>query len=281
MPSPEAQAVFDAFKSNRPFTTKTYNSKEHALHMNGKEWELSKTTLVGKQVEMHGLRVWILGNGKQVMYLHGGGFTKYLEQAHLDWLHELSQKCQVIVPLYRKAPGYSAEDSLEPLYKIYHEFQTQTLIGDSAGGNLCLVLTMMLRDRNSRLPKQLLLWSPWVELSMTSPYLTPNVDPWLYDKYLAQCGGWWAGKMDVKDWRVSPLYGSFHGLESIQMVVWLGEYDLLTADAALFCEKAKAQGCRLQTILGPEMLHGWMLFDTPEARKAKNETLSFLFDARL
>ncbi len=41
------------------------------------------------------------------------------------------------------------------------------VMGDSAGGSLALALSMYLRDEGYRLPRALVLMSPWVDMTMS------------------------------------------------------------------------------------------------------------------
>ncbi|MDJ1635239.1 alpha/beta hydrolase fold domain-containing protein [Rhizobium rhizogenes] len=69
-------------------------------------------------------------------------------------------------------------------------------------------------------PRQLVLLSPFLDGSMSNSGYAPieNNDPSLSIEIGKMAGKLWAGDLDVKDPRVSPIYGSRHfaGLYRIQ-----------------------------------------------------------------
>ena len=72
------------------------------------------------------------------------------------------------------------------------------LAGDSAGGGFALALALTLRDRGGPQPSHLVLHSPWVDLTTSTPETAEFSarDPWLFLGKLATYAAWWAGSPD-------------------------------------------------------------------------------------
>jgi monoterpene epsilon-lactone hydrolase len=177
-------------------------------------------------------------SGAHLVYTHGGCYTFPMLRPHwgiLKTLVDLSG-ASVDVPLYGLAPEHTAVEAHTWLTRIYDEVVAEfgprvVLGGDSAGGGLALGQAMQHRDSGRTLPVAILLISPWVDVTMTNPgvlALAP-LDHLLAPAGLAAAGRMWAGALDLRDPRVSPLYGDLAGLPPVH--VFQGDHDILYADA--------------------------------------------------
>ena len=77
---------------------------------------------------------------------------------------------------YRLAPEHPFPAPLEDAMKAWDHLmhlgygaRDVTVAGDSAGGNLALVLTLLLRDAGRILPRALVLLSPWTDMTASGP----------------------------------------------------------------------------------------------------------------
>ena len=104
-----------------------------------------------------------------VLYCHGGGYTS----GNLGYSRILASKLanvtghEVLSFEYRLAPEHHFPAPLEDVTKAWdylmhlgYGARDIVVAGDSAGGNLALVLTMLLRDAGRLLPRRLVLMSP-------------------------------------------------------------------------------------------------------------------------
>ena len=102
------------------------------------------------------------------MYIHGGGFFAEAFKAHWDMCQRLvdATGCEIYFPIYPLVPESSSKESHEMLLKVYKELLNDTpsdkitFIGDSAGGTLCLSLSMLIRDNGLPAVSELILISP-------------------------------------------------------------------------------------------------------------------------
>ena len=137
----------------------------------------------------------------------------------------------------------------------------------SAGGNICLSLSFTLHEAHLRLPSQIVLFSPFVDISMTNPGIAavrPS-DPMLNENSIRrECVGWLQGSSSpvtttvesLRHPRVSPLYGdlSIFREAGTRLVITTGRHDVLHPDIELFVKKAEA--ARVQTTY-IEATHLW------------------------
>ena len=85
-------------------------------------------------------------------------------------------------------------------------------MGDSAGGGFALSFCQYLKTINLPQPKEIITFSPWVDVSMPRNDYDNENDPILGEIGLKEVGKSWAGDLDTKDYRVSSIYGDNEGL---------------------------------------------------------------------
>ena len=181
------------------------------------------------------------------------------------------------MPNYLKSPNYTCDESYAVLEEFFHDLCHREgvnriiLMGDSAGGGMCLVLAQLMRDDfpDDLAPEEIILIAPWMDVSMDNE-LTKKIDP--YDPMLdrdgaIKLGELWAGDRDVHDPKVSPIYGEFHDLGRITL--FAGDRDMLYADTVKFSEMLTEQGIEHILVTEEGLNHPYPLFPIPEAKKAQ------------
>jgi acetyl esterase/lipase len=159
--------------------------------------------------------------------------------------------------------------------------------GDSAGGNLTLVLLACLRDERHRLPNCAIALSPITDGRYTSPSIKDNLESDVMLKSLVKRFSWMPrafiglvarklGGGDPKDPKISPLLGDLAGLPPI--LVQASEIEILRDDGRRYVNKAIASGVDATLQLWAKMPHVWQIFhpDLPEADQAFNEIKAFI-----
>ena len=107
----------------------------------------------------------------------------------------------MIAPAYKLLPFGTYKEAfylIVPVYKKYAEENPSKkliVMGDSAGGGLSLALTEQFKESGIRMPDELILLSPWVDISMENPDIPEYEakDPWLFSAGLGVCARYWAG----------------------------------------------------------------------------------------
>ena len=145
-----------------------------AAPMAGLEWqEFSLSGMAAAWTRMKAPH----GRHRAILYCHGGGYTS----GNLGYARVLSSKLanatgyDVLSFEYRLAPEFpypaAVEDALrawDHLMLLGYGARDIVVAGDSAGGNLALVLCLRLKAAGRRLPRALVLMSPWTGRPMPS-----------------------------------------------------------------------------------------------------------------
>ncbi len=212
-----------------------------------------------------------------VFYFHGGAFVNQPNAQQTTMAARAAKETgsEVILMVYPKEPVYDCETAYG-LCLAYYEHYIKTndcgkvvFMGDSAGGGLALGLAEVLRDEGKQGPEELILISPWADLSMSNPELKDYVDldPMLGIDGLLRMGEVWANGLSLTDPRVSPLYGDLSGLAPVTLTT--GTWEVLYPDTMLLYEKLKAAGNDCELIVGERMIHCYPICPIPEAKAAQ------------
>ena len=180
-----------------------------------------------KSKEMFGCQMMLFNESTTtenlVIYLHGGAYVSEIEDLHIIFCDKLAEKANatVFAPIYPLAPNHTFEETyaiVENLYELLLKFEKPiTIMGDSAGGGLSAAFCEYLSANGLAEPEHLILISPWVDVSMSGDYDDYiDIDPMLGVDGLVEMGKAWAGDIDTKDYRVSPLYGNIEKLPQPQ-----------------------------------------------------------------
>lgn len=224
--------------------------------------------------------------GPRIVYMHGGAYCFEITPYHWRLAAEMVERlgARVTVPIYPLAPDHTFDAIFQPVLALYRQLleagpaEDIVFMGDSAGGNMAVVLTMMAAEEGLSAPGRHVLISPGVDMSLANPAIYEAVkdDPWLGIEGGLEAIRLYAPGMDRADWRISPIYGNLSILP--KTLVLSGTRDLLSPDTVIFADKARAAGVDIELLLEPGMIHVWPLIDMPEARRARDRIVAFLKD---
>lgn len=158
-----------------------------------------------------------------IIYFHGGGFVMGdLESHDLVCRHLCREaKATIIAVDYKLAPEYKfpaaiidTEDAIKEIINRSEEFNIDTnqiiLCGDSAGGALATVGTIMSRDgKVPHIHGQILVY-PWVDMTMCRRSMDIKLEGMILDKEtIAYFANHYLNTSEEQvDWRASPLLTS-------------------------------------------------------------------------
>ena len=164
-------------------------------------------------------------------------------------------------------------ESFDAVSQLYENILTSgkniTLMGDSAGGGFVLSFAQYLKTVNLAQPEHIIVFSPWVDISMSNPPYDSENDCILGEIGLIEIGKSWAGNLDTKDYKVSPLFGDNSGLP--KTLIFAGENEIFYKDIVKYVQKLKNAGVDVKLVVGEGMFHIYPLFPCPEARIAFKE----------
>lgn len=215
-----------------------------------------------------------------LIYIHGGEFRKPVTMMHWGMIDRLMKEicASAIVPMYQLAPLNTAKDAYSVLdatfaYALKAARETGgkiVIAGDCAGGGLAQAYVMSRRDRGLVLPDNVLLFYPWLDLTLSNPEIDGIIDPVLKRPSLIDAGRRWCGSWDVRDPRVSPVYGSVEGLPRTH--IFQGKRDIMYPDVRNFANLAVGASSPLTLTVSPTGFHGFMGTKyMPETRAAYRE----------
>jgi len=220
----------------------------------------------------HNRRVWTISpkevkSNVVILYLHGGAYMGNISKQHWDLIVQLINKTKAIItiPDYPLAPEATCDETYVFIQDLYARLKNDypgkriIFIGDSAGGGLALGFVQKLRNENKEQPDDVILFSPWLDVTMSNPdlHLLEKGDKLLSIEGLKSAGQKYAGSIDLEDYRVSPLYGDLTGLCRIS--IFTGTKDLLNADAQKFKQLMNGQHINFNYYEYPEMFHDWVI----------------------
>lgn len=160
-------------------------------------------------------------DGRLLIYIHGGAFTLLSAKSTADnaALMASASGLRVISIDYTNPPALQWAGIQEQIHSVFRQLLADgyamdriAIYGDSAGGNLVVRTVLNLRDSGLGMPRAVVLFSPWADLTNAGDTATTlkDADPTLsYDNLLASSARAYAGELDLKDPRVSPLYADF------------------------------------------------------------------------
>ncbi|MDF2455076.1 MAG: hypothetical protein K0R51_1069 [Cytophagaceae bacterium] len=218
-----------------------------------------------------------------VLYLHGGAFTINFTRPHWRFIRDLIHRnhCTVVAPDFPLLP-FDYQTRLEMVYHVYQSLLLKTeskniiFMGDSSGGNMALALAQLAHERKINAPGQVIMLSPWLDVSMSNPELKTNLpyDPMLSYPAAIKVGKVHAGIAGPTFYQVSPLYGQLKDIGRIS--IFTGTHDILYPDAKKLKALANAQQVPFNYFEYRSMMHTWMLFDMPESQMVKEQIASLI-----
>lgn len=225
-----------------------------------------------------------------LLYLHGGGWVVGTLESHDEvcrWFANIGA-CIVFCPDYRLAPEHKfpagLEDCVSALAYVVEQASALgidpdriAVAGDSAGGNLAAVLSLLSRDGVAqKISTQLLLYPNTDAGQTTDSYvrfsegygLTTSTMRWFRDHYVRDAA-------DIGDWRVSPLrVGNVAGVPPA--FVAIAGQDILADEGEAYARRLAEAGVPIVLRRWQDQIHGFVSMGRhiPAARRAVEEAVA-------
>ena len=218
-----------------------------------------------------------------ILHCHGGGYVS----GGLDYAGNLSVKLAMATGFtvysfaYRLAPEHpypaAAEDVhavwnyiIENIAKPDHVFLT----GDSAGGNMALCLTQRLLAEGKQVPCELLLFSPWTDMTCSAESYDTNqdIDPILTKEFVLNSARAYIGDGDPEDPVFSPLFGSFDNFPPVYIMA--GRNGILIDDSIRLKERIDQAGGTAELDIEEKGWHVYQQMPGSMAREAMKRLAS-------
>ena len=222
-----------------------------------------------------------------ILYLFGGGYVQGSPDEDLEITAQLADLTaqRIYAPHYALAPEKpfpAALDDALAAYRVLVDEQGAaniTVMGESAGAGLALLTMLAASKAGLKMPRRLVLLSPWSDLSKTGDTLTTleGCDPSLhYEMTLEPAARAFANGRDLTSPEISPLYAAFSEAFP-KTLITTGTRDLFLSDCARLSTKMRASGIDCELRVWEGMWHVFEYYtDLPEAQASLAEIARFI-----
>ncbi len=237
---------------------------------------------------------------RRVLFLHGGAFLFGSPKGHRKFSDQLSKVADAAVLSvdYRMLPENSRMKSIVDSQQAYHwilengpngqeDLDFLLVAGDSAGGNLALMLSSWSKDSAAKRPNGVIGFSPSTDMTLASPTIKRNKAS---DKMLGEGLGlltklpkalraWmslFTMRINPANKLASPLFADLSDLPPT--LIHASSTEMLLGESMRYTNKAIAAGSSVTLQVWKNQIHDWHLFnmDTGSAQEAWAEVKKFI-----
>ncbi len=231
-----------------------------------------------------------------ILYFHGGGWVLGDADTHDRLVREIANgaKAAVVFVDYDRSPEARYPIAIEQAYaatkyvadhaKEFHVDASRLAVaGDSVGGNMAAVVTLLAKERGGPAIDQQVLFYPVTDANFDTgsynqfangPWLTKEAMKWFWNAYLPD-------EAKRKDPTASPLQASLDQLNGLPpALIITDENDVLRDEGEAYGRKLTQAGVRVTSIRYNGTIHDFVLLnaiaETPAVRGAisvANDTL--------
>ncbi len=226
----------------------------------------------GYTVPLHIVRpVGVKGDLPMFMFIHGGGWLLGDFPTHQRMVRDLvvlTGYCGVFVN-YTRTPDAQFPQAINEIYaatqwvaengpEIHVDGKNMAIVGNSVGGNMSTVTTLMAKEKNGpKIKLQILMW-PIVDANFDTEsyrqfgdqrFLTTPLMKWFYDMYIAD-------PVKRKDIHASPLQATVEQLKGLPpALIQVAENDVLRDEAEAYGRKLDEAGVTVTTVRYDGVIH--------------------------
>lgn len=226
-------------------------------------------------------------NQNILLYFHGGGYVFPPFKSQFKSVSEIAKKTnsRVIMPIYPRFPEYNFKDAISKVSLLYNRILNEignntkiTIMGDSSGGGLSLGFTYYLIDHNLRQADNLILLSPWLDLTNSHPdiELADKKELFFGLDGLHVAGKLWAvDEENLKNPYASPKYGDLTKVTS-HISIFTGTSETFYLDILDMIKKLKNLNRDFDYEIKKGQLHVYPFYPTLEGHKARKKIINII-----
>lgn len=219
-----------------------------------------------------------------IFYIHGAGWVFGSAQTHDKLIRELAVRTNsvVIFPEYSRSPEAQYPTAIEQNYSVLQQLaalQTEkkfdlnrlTVAGDSVGGNMATVMTILTKQRVGQPIQQQLLFYPVTDAGLDTQsyaefddnyYLTKEGMVWFWDQYTRD-------PKQRAEITASPLRASLEDLHGLpEALILTDEADVLRDEGEAYAKKLRNAGVAVTQVRFQAMIHDFVMLNTLDQTKA-------------
>ena len=228
----------------------------------------------------------LVGTAHVIYYIHGAGWVFGNLHTHDKLVRELAARTNsvVVFPEYSLSPEAKYPTAIEQCYEVMcllpkllkkvecdTTLQTLTVAGDSVGGNMTAVMTLMSKYRKGpKIHKQLMFYPVTNDC-----FVTPSYREFAYDYYLYRAGMIWFWNQYTTDKRArdeitaSPLKASIEDLKGLPDAMILnGEADVLRDEGEAYARKLRRAGVEVTAVRYQAIIHDFVMLNVLDQTQA-------------
>ena len=196
----------------------------------------------------------------KIFYGYGGGYVSGSPFEDLTIAVPLAAEtgAEVLIPHYRLAPESPWPAAIDDGFSVFKEMSSEPLaiVGESAGGNLCLTLMHRAKELGIPLPRAAAFLSPWCDLTNSGDSVINNDgrDPALSAQQLNFAANCYVGAHESTDPMISPINGIFDN-SFPSSIITTGSRDLLMSQAIELRDVLKDTGVEVELCLWKDLWH--------------------------
>lgn len=221
---------------------------------------------------------------KIMIYVHGGCFVGGSKNAWRSFCASLAAatSCRIVVPEFRLAPENAHPAALEDLQNVFRTVFTEEQIAcslnseeaqalpeiiiaaDGSGASQAMALILSLRERYRNCIKQVILFSPWLNLSADSKIIKnrKSRDEILTGDCLRRSAEIYTNGENLESPLVSPMFISQESLKNFPPVfIQIGSREILLEDAKEFQKILSEAGGVCQLDVWDDMIFMFQMAD--------------------
>ena len=228
----------------------------------------------------------IYSSNRIMLYIHGGSFVGGSRTAYASFCASLATKCycRVVVPEYRLAPAFPFPAANEDIQSVFKALFTEEQIAcslnaeqgtkpqlpeiiiaaDSSAAPIACSLIFNLRERYRSCIKQVVLFSPWLDVSECSKLIqTKKIsDEVMSGDVLRKSSSIYTYESNTSSPMVSPLLAGDEALKNFPPVyIQMGEKEILLDDAKEFAGNLREAGNECVLDVWPDMMFMFQMAD--------------------
>lgn len=209
----------------------------------------------------------IKSKNKIIIYLHGGCFVLGSIKSHQALVSHLAEKLDtpILFIEYSLAPESPFPSAINEILKVYqfillkNQIQDIIFMGDSAGAGLSISVISTLNKKHIAKPKQLVMLSPWVDLSGSGNSISDNadIDPILKKEQLQNFTSLYIGNNKLSDANpIETIFGDFP-----PTLILVGSSEILLDDSKMAYSRIADKQPVTKLKIYENQNHVWLLDD--------------------
>lgn len=232
-----------------------------------------------------------------ILYCHGGGWVLGDKVTHDRLVREIANGvgAAVVFVDYVNAPDAKYPTQQEQAYasmvyavehaeELHVDASRLAIVGDSVGGHMAAVVTLMAKQRGGPRIRYQVLFYPVVDFAADTPSYEKFADgPWLTARtmrWMFDLEGLDGTETDSTTW---PLRRSIEELRGLPDALIIVDGDILQTEGERYADKLSEAGVRVTSVRYNETVHDFVMLNplanTPAVRAAVNQAIRALVDA--